>query len=160
MSSAHGDTRRETKFLKVYANHTMLTPPQGAMHLVIFKISIYLCRSRSEKLNRMPQRSKTQLQRSKTQLHFSTVEYPTATLNSGVSTDVFSKSSKSSDHLFWAWRHPHSSPISCLEVYYDKWWLSYPLCTSVKLHQMTQILTKLNDKTWLTKNDQYKKIIP
>ena len=49
------DTRRETKFLKVFANHTMLTilsdHPQRAAYLVMFKISIHLPRSRSEKLN-------------------------------------------------------------------------------------------------------------
>ena len=33
-----------------------------------------------------------------------------------------------------------SSPISCLVVYNDKWWLSYPLRTSVKLHPMTMHL--------------------
>ena len=32
---------------------------------------------------------------------------------------LFSKSSNSQDHLFQAWCHPHSSPISCLGVYYD-----------------------------------------
>ena len=52
----HGDTRRETQFLKAYANHTMLISPQQAAHLVMFKISIYLCQLRSEKLNRRPQR--------------------------------------------------------------------------------------------------------
>ena len=56
LASVHGDTRRETQFLKAYGDHTMQTLPQRALHLVIFKISIYLCRSRSEKLNRMPQR--------------------------------------------------------------------------------------------------------
>ena len=30
------------------------------------------------------------------------------------STESFSKPSKFSAHLFWAWRHPHSSVISCL----------------------------------------------
>ena len=56
LASVHGDSRRETQFLKVYANHTMLIPPQRAAHLVMFKISIYLSRSRFEKLDRMPQR--------------------------------------------------------------------------------------------------------
>ena len=46
----------DTKFLKAYANHTMLTPPQRAAHFVMLKISIHLCRSRPEKLNRTPQR--------------------------------------------------------------------------------------------------------
>ena len=30
-----------------------------------------------------------------------------------LSTDFFSKSSSSQDYLSRAWRHPHSSPISC-----------------------------------------------
>ena len=55
-------------------------------------------------------------------------------------TLVFSKSSNSQDHLFWAWRHPHSSSISSLGVYYDKRWLSYPLHASVNLHLMTMHL--------------------
>ena len=48
----------------------MLIPPQRAAHLVIFKISIRLCRSRSKKLNRMPLWFNLQLllQRSRTQL--------------------------------------------------------------------------------------------
>ena len=40
LTSIHGDTWRETQFLKVYANHTMLTPPQRVVHLVVFKISV------------------------------------------------------------------------------------------------------------------------
>ena len=51
LASVHGDTRRETQFLKAYANHTILTSLQHAAHLVMFKISIHLCRSRSKKLN-------------------------------------------------------------------------------------------------------------
>ena len=89
LASVYGDTRRETQFLKANANHTMLTIPQRVVHFVIFKILILLCRSRSEKLN----------------LHASTAE---------ISTTVFSKSSNSQDHLFWAWHHPLSSLISCL----------------------------------------------
>ena len=48
MASVHGDMRRETQFLKAYVNHTMLTPPQHAAHLVMFKISIHLCWLRLE----------------------------------------------------------------------------------------------------------------
>ena len=145
--------RRETQFLKVYANHTMLN--QRAAHLVMFKISV--CRD---------------LQRPKTQLYLPTAEYPTTTLNGRISTTsstvkiqlssstvriqlTLFKILNSQDHLFWAWCHPHSSPISCLRVYYDKWWLSYPLCTSVNCTKwlctwtdtrMVQSPTKLNDK--------------
>ena len=39
LTSVHDDTRRVAQFLKAYANHTMLTPPQRAVHLVMFKIS-------------------------------------------------------------------------------------------------------------------------
>ena len=39
-TSVHGDTRRETQFLKVFAKHTMLTPPQHAAHLVMSMISV------------------------------------------------------------------------------------------------------------------------
>ena len=40
LASVHGDVRRETQFLKVFANHPMLTPPQSAVHLVMFKIFV------------------------------------------------------------------------------------------------------------------------
>ena len=70
------DTRRETQFLKVFKNHTMLTPPERTAHLVMFEISIYLCRSRSENLNRRRNGGNPNscLQRSNTQLHISTVK--------------------------------------------------------------------------------------
>ena len=57
-------------------------------------------------------------------------------LNSQLSTDSFSKSSNSQDHLFWAWRYPHSSPFPVWVLLWQ-WWLSYPLCASVKLYQLT-----------------------
>ena len=61
--------RGERQFLKVYANHTMLTPPQRAGHFVIFKISISACRDpknwtsrlNGSKLNYIFQQSNTQL---------------------------------------------------------------------------------------------------
>ena len=39
-------------------------------------------------------------------------------LNGPISTDSFSKSSYSQGQLFWAWRHPHSSSISCLFFFF------------------------------------------
>ena len=53
------DTRRGTQFLKVFVKHSMLTilcwpHPQRAAHLVMFKLSIHLPRSRPEKLNLPP----------------------------------------------------------------------------------------------------------
>ena len=100
LASVHADTRRETQFLKAYANYTMLAPIQRAAHLGMFKISIHLCQSRSEK----------------TQPHASTVENSPARLNGRILTSVFSKSSNSQDHFFWVWRHQQPSPISCLRV--------------------------------------------
>ena len=44
---------------------------------------------------------------------------PTSQHHGRTSIDSFSKSSNSRDHLFRVWRHPHSSPIFCLGVYYD-----------------------------------------
>ena len=56
---------------------------------------------------------------------------PTSQLHGWTSTKSFSKSSKFSAHLLRAWHHPHSSRISCLGVYYDRWWLSYLLRMTV-----------------------------
>ena len=117
LTLVHGDTRRETQFLKVYANHTMLTPLHCVVHLVVFKISI----SRDLKIptSSFNGQNPTLL-----------VEYPT--LASMVQSQLtFSKSTYSQDHLFRAWHHPHSNPISCLVAYYDKWWLLYPLRVSI-----------------------------
>ena len=43
-----------------------------------------------------------------------TVENSTLCFNGRNPTDVFPKSLNSQDHLFWVWRHSHSSLISCL----------------------------------------------
>ena len=116
---------------------TILTPLQCTAHLVIFKITV----GRDLKTVKI----QLPLQWSRTQLSpkWSNSNWP------------FSKSSNSQDHLFQAWRQPPSSPISCLEVSYDKWWLSYPLRASVNCTnwlctwtetRMIQSPTKLNDK--------------
>ena len=99
-----------------YANHTMLTPSLRAAHLVVFKISV----------GRNP---KNPSFNGPISTHNGRI--PNSRLSGPIPTDSFSKSTNSQDHLFWAWCHPHSSPFSCLGVYYDKWWLSYPLCVSV-----------------------------
>ena len=62
----------------------MLTPPRRTAHLVMFKISFSI-----------------------------DPKNPTTSFNGKNQTDIFSKSSNSQDHLFRAWRHPHSCPISC-----------------------------------------------
>ena len=107
----------KTQFLKAFANHTMLTLAQRVAHLVMSKISV----------GRDPKNPTTSFNG----------QNPTLSPQWSNLNSLFSKSSSSRDHLFRAWRHPHSSPISCLGDYYDKWWLSYPLRTRVKLHPMT-----------------------
>ena len=90
-------TRGETQFLKACANPTVLTPPQHMAHLVVLDPIHHL----SVKIW-------------KTQPHASTVETNSTVEIPYILNTVFSKSSNSQDHLFWAWCHPHSSPISCL----------------------------------------------
>ena len=101
-------TRRERQFLKAYAKHTMLTPPPNARR--IFWCLWYL-----------------PVEIWKTQSYPSTAE----------NSSTLSISSNSQDHLFWAWYHPHSSPVSCLKVYYDICWLSHSFRSGVRLHCLT-----------------------
>ena len=77
--------------------------PQRAAHLVMFKISV----GRDTKI-------------------------PTTYFNGQIqlSTDPFSKSSNSHDHLFRTWRHPHTSLISCLGFVIS-------FAHERKLHQLT-----------------------
>ena len=111
------DTEKKTQFLKVYANHTMPIPPH-AVYLVVFKISIHVCWSRSKKINPTPQLQKTQL-------HFQNLKFSGPSLLGMLSSKL--------------------KPISCLEVYYDVWWLSYPFRVSVRLHHLT---VHLDEETW------------
>ena len=111
---------------------TMLTPSQRTAHLVaeIWKTQLFdsMAISPTEWQRTqfsMPQWQRTQFsmpqwqrtqssmpQWQRTQLSFAMVQCQ-------LSTDSFTKSSNSQDHLFRAWRHPHSSLISCLGGYYD-----------------------------------------
>ena len=105
----------------------MLTPPQHAAHLVMFKITV----------GRDPKN-------------------PTTSFNGKDPTPSFQN-----PQILGTFSSGHDV-ISCLGVYYDKWWFSYPLRANVKLHPMTMHLdyetrilqspTKLNDKINLTKN--------
>ena len=113
LASVHGDTRRETQFLLCW-------PHPNA------RCILWYLRSLSIEIQ-------------KTQLHLSAVKIQLSSQWSNLNW-LFSNSSNSQDHFFWAWRHPLSSPVSCQGVNYDKWWLSYPLHASVRLHQMTMHL--------------------
>ena len=89
---------------------TMLTPFQRAVRLMMFKISVGRDSKNLTAVATVPPQLYASM--AETQLSSSMVQ-------SQLSTDSFSKSSNSQNHLFLAWRHPHSSPISCLGVYYD-----------------------------------------
>ena len=43
------NTKRETRMIKAYANHTILTPPRS-VHLVVSKISTHLCLSKPKRI--------------------------------------------------------------------------------------------------------------
>ena len=68
LASVHGNMRRETQFLKVFANHTMLTLPQCAAHLAVFKISIAGPDLKNWTSCLNSRKSDSRLQRSNTQL--------------------------------------------------------------------------------------------
>ena len=130
------DTRRETQFLKVFRNHSMLTPPrQCTAHLVVFKISIHLHPQRSKILTAAAMVENTTLCPNGRN-SFVCRHGPMSTLNW-----LFFKIREFSAHLFWAWRHPHSSPISC-QGFIITMVMSYPLSVSVKLYPMTMPWTK------------------
>ena len=98
LPSALGDTRRETQFIRAYANHTMMTPSLRAAHLVVSKISTDLCQLRP-KLIWSDQIQKTQL--------------PALMVLPQIV--VFFKILKSSNHFFRVWRHPPTQfiPNAC-----------------------------------------------
>ena len=60
----------------------------------------------------------------------------------GAQLNLFSKSSKFSAHLFWAWRHPHSCPIFCM-VFIMTMVIVLSFAHERKLHQLT---THLNSQ--------------
>ena len=90
LPSVLGDTRKETQFIKAYAHHTMLAPPTP-MHSASCSVedlnSFLLIETQTDLISTDPKNS-------------------TATLNGRTSTELFSKSSNSLDHLFRVWRQP------------------------------------------------------
>ena len=84
---------------------TMLTPPQRVAPLAMFKISVG--RDMKNPTTSFIGQNPTP-----------NGPIPNSCLNGSISTDTFLKSSKSQEHLFWAWHQPHSSPIFCLGVFY------------------------------------------
>ena len=116
LSLVLGDTRKETQFIKAYANHTMLIP-SFAVHLMDSKILTHLRRLWSKLIWSHQIRKNS-----------------TATSNGRTATKPsFSKSSNSQAissgrDVIHSSIYPKcpSGPISCLAVCHDRWWLSYP----------------------------------
>ena len=121
-TSAHSDTKRERDTIL-----TFLTPTNARRVLWCLKsLSVEIRKSQLfDPMAESPTLFPKPPQMAETQLSDSMVQ-------SQLTTDPFSKILKFSAHLFRAWRHPHSSTISCLEV--GLLWqspLSYPLPASV-----------------------------
>ena len=133
--------RKERQFLRVFPNHTMLTSPPNVRHILWCFRSQFIFAGRDPKnltiaatVGNSTQWQRTQFSTpmAETQLSACMVQYQILNcmvglqllntmvgpqlLNTmvGPQLNLFSKSSKFSAHLFWAWCHPHSSPISCL----------------------------------------------
>ena len=85
LPSALGDTRRETQFIRAYANYTILTTPR-MVHLAPSKISTHFCLLRPK-------------------LIWSDLKKSMARFDSWTSTHIFFKIPKFSGHCFWAWHH-------------------------------------------------------
>ena len=198
-----GSSTRQERYNSYNANY-----PQRAAHLVMFKISIYLRRSRPEILNRRRNGRKRNClppwsnlnsnwrfsKSSNSQDHLLTssmgtrgerhnsyhVNHPqhaahlvmfkisvgrdlkkqttSSTAQIQLSTYSFSKSLNSQDHLFRAWRYPHSSPwfIMTIVIVISFMRLRKTVPNDYAPELLTQIVqspTKLNDEIELTIND-------
>ena len=112
LTSDFGSSTRGERHNSYYADHT-IWPHKRAAYPVMFKISV----------GRNPKKKTTTSSMVKIQLSTSDsmagTQLSACMVQCQSSTDSFTKYSNSQDHLFRTWRHPHSSPISCLEVYYD-----------------------------------------
>ena len=129
------DSRRETQFLKSLSKSYYANPTPNVRHISWCLRSQFISAGRDPKNSTL--RLNGRIPNYSTQWHELNCLPPWSNVTSP--TDSFSKSSNSQDHLFRAWRHPHSSLISCLGIIMTKW-LSYYLCTSVKMHPMTMHL--------------------
>ena len=118
------DTRRET-ILKSLSYHTMLTTsfngrnptlcPNGWNWTIVFHGPT--SKSRHGRISTSPHHGRNLT--STVCLNGKTAQLSVYMAKSQLPTDSFSKSSKSQDHRFPAWRHSHSSPNFLPGVYYD-----------------------------------------
>ena len=121
LPSVLSNARRETQIIRAYGNHTMLTSPaQRSAHLLVSKISTDLCQSEPKLIWSDPKNSTTRFDgRTSAPVFFKIQKFSGPSLT-GVTSSTHPIHSNGT-----------SSPISCLGVYYDRWWLWYPFRTGV-----------------------------
>ena len=98
--------------LKAYTNHTMLTPPNA-------QCILWCLRSQSISAGRDPKNM---------------IWSPQFTVFSKSSNSQYISSRRDVIHSLNSIQQ-HSSPISCLWVYYDRWWLSYTFRVTAPSYQ-------------------------
>ena len=133
-TSVLGDTRREKQIIEAYTNHSMLTPHTHThthTHTYAQCILWCLCWLRYKTDLISLDHKKPQPPASMVKLQF--FVFFTILKFSGPSLPGMT-SSTNSIHF-----NSPSSPISCLEVYYDRWWLSYAFCTGIRVHCLTMV---------------------
>ena len=124
------DTRRETQFLKVFRNHTILTPPQGSAHLVVFKTSV--CRDPKNLTATNTVENLTLCPNDRNLIVWSNVSFQ---LTPFQNPQILRTISSRYDVIYT----PATFPVCSLLW---QWGLSYPLRASIKLHLMTMPWTK------------------
>ena len=109
------ETWGERQFLKAYVNHTMLTPsPRCAQHILRCLRSQFIFAGWDPK--NMIWSDQTQ----KAQSLPSIVDLNCLFKNPQILRIIYTPSF-----------------ISCLGIYYDRWWLSYSFCMGIRLHYLT-----------------------
>ena len=107
LTSDFGSSTRGERHNSNKADHTVW-PHKRAAHPVMFKTSVGRDPKNTTASSMIIIQLSTSNSTAGTQLSACIVQCQSW-------TDSFLKSSNSPDHLFRAWRHPHSSLISCLE---------------------------------------------
>ena len=122
--SALGDMRSKTQFIRACANHTLLTLPY-ARHI------LWCLRSQLIFTDRDSNRSN--LIRSKKSNHV----LRWSNLNSSLFQNAQILRPSLPDVTSSTHSNCVSSHISCLGVYYDRWWMLYPFRAGVRVHSLT-----------------------
>ena len=143
LPSALGNTRRETQFIRAYANHTMLTPTPQHAWCTLVSSRLQLISGGWDPNWSDPITSKK--------------------LNCFLRwqcLDCFFLILKFSGYLFWVWCHPptqftptvHPDPFPVWEfIMIDDCHILSDYNTWIKRHWIVQSLTKLNNKIYLMK---------